>query len=280
MEKPLVWITGANGSIGHALVESSVIHASRFSVRPITRSDLDLTDSRATQGLFERENPTAVIHCAAIADPPACRSSPERARRINVEATSNVAELASRIPLIFFSTDLVFDGLQGNYCEDDSTNPLSIYAQMKVDGEKVVLRNPRHTVIRLSLNASRSPGGNRGLDEQLCNAWRAGKVTRLFVDEFRNPVPAEVTARATWELLTVGATGLFHLGGNERLSRAEIGRLIAEAHPEIDARIELSSIKDYSGEPRSPDTTLNCSKIQKLLSFELPAFSDWIRNRG
>src|SRR5262249_25601370 len=155
------------------------------------------------------------IHCAALSRSPACEAEPSLARRLNVDVTARLARLATEIPFIFFSTDLVFDGRKGNYEEAAEVNPLSVYAETKVEAERVVLANPKHTVIRTSLNCGSSPSGDRGLDEQLCQAWRAGKVLRLFTDEFRCPIPAELTARGVWELAARKQTGLFHLAGSE-----------------------------------------------------------------
>ena len=70
-----------------------------------------------------------------------------------------LAELAAEIPFFFLSTDLVFDGQTGNYDESAPVNPLSIYAETKAAAERIVLANPRHTVLRLSLNGGTSPSG-------------------------------------------------------------------------------------------------------------------------
>jgi len=187
-----------------------------------------------------------------------------------------LAELAAEIPFVFFSTDLVFDGKAGNYDETSPVNPLSVYAQTKVAAEQIVLRNPRHTVIRTSLNGGRSPTGDRGFNEQMRRAWLAGKTLKLFTDEFRSPIPAQLTAAATWELLHLRRPGIYHIAGKERLSRWQLGLMMAARWPELNPRIEPASCKDYPGETRAPDTSLNCDKAQQSLSFLLPGFSDWL----
>jgi hypothetical protein len=52
--------------------------------------------------------------------------------------------------------------------------------------------------------------------------------------------------------------------------------MLAACCPELNPRFQPGSLRDHSGPPRSPDTTLNCAKVQKLLPFALPAFSDWV----
>jgi dTDP-4-dehydrorhamnose reductase len=276
MNRSLVWITGAGGLIGHYLFQTAAEYAPGISVIGLTRPELDLTDFAAVRQRFNRERPRAVIHCAALSRSPDCQANPELARKLNVEVTAMLAELAEPTAFFFFSTDLVFDGRQGNYDERASVNPLSVYAQTKVEAEKLVLARPQHTVIRTSLNGGRSPTGDRGFNEQLRKAWTTGKALTLFTDEFRCPIAAQVTARAVWELLHKNCPGLFHLAGAERLSRWQIGQLLAARWPALHPQLVPGSAADYSGAPRAPDTSLNCEKIQKVLSFRLPGLSEWL----
>jgi dTDP-4-dehydrorhamnose reductase len=70
--------------------------------------------------------------------------------------------------------------------------------------------------------------------------------------------------------------GLYHVAGSERLSRWQIGQLLAGRWPQLKPRIEPGSLKEYSGAPRAPDTSLNCAKAQDLLSFPLPSLTEWL----
>src|SRR6185503_14202642 len=275
--KELVWITGAAGLIGNYLVGTASQFAQEFKVVGLTRGDLDLTHFTAVRAAFMKERPLLIIHCAALSSSPACQENPSLARKLNVEATACLATLAADIPFIFFSSDLVFDGRQGNYDESARPNPLSVYAETKIAAEQVVLANPRHTVVRISLNGGTSPTGDRGFNEEMRRSWQAGRTLKLFVDEFRCPMPAVVTAPAVWELVAQNTPGLYHLAGSERLSRWEIGQLIAERSPQLNPRLEPASRKDYVGAPRPPDTSLNCAKIRKLLSFPLPGLGEWLQ---
>ncbi len=274
--RPIAWITGAGGMIGSYLARSAATPAASWEARPLTRAQLDLADSDAVRDRFRQDRPALVIHCAALTRTPECQANPPLARKLNVEVTARLAELAADIPLIFFSTDLVFDGRAGNYDESSSPNPLSVYAETKVAAEQIVLANPRHTVIRTSLNPGASPTRDRGFNEQMRQAWERGQKIRLFEDEFRSPIPAEVTARATWELASRSRPGLYHVAGRERLSRWQVGQLLAPRWPELNPQIEPGSRLEGPGAPRPEDTSLNCAKAQELLSFPLPGLSEWM----
>ncbi len=272
---PCIWVTGAGGLIGHGLVRTFVSGAAARVVG-LTRADLDLTRPREVCERFLADRPMAVIHAAAMSKSPACQADPVGARRANVEVTRFLADLAAEVPFVFYSTDLVFDGLRGGYVENDAVNPRSVYAETKVEAEGIVLQHPRGLVLRTSLNAGVSPTGDRAFNEEMTLAWRAGRTLSLFEDEFRSPVPAEATARATWDLLAIGATGVLHVAGSERLSRLQIGRLLAAHAAGYEPRIEANSLKSYTGAPRSPDTSLDSSVAERLLGRRMPAFSEWI----
>jgi dTDP-4-dehydrorhamnose reductase len=274
--KPLVWITGANGLIGNYLVRMAPKSAPRWRVRALTRKQLDLLNFDALRREFQKDKPQLVIHCAAVSTVTGAQADPGLARRVNVEVTQLLAELAAEVQFIFFSTDLVFDGRRGNYTEDDAPSPLHVYGETKAAAERIVLKNPGHTVVRLSINGGISRPGNRGFNEQLRQAWQAGGMMKLFTDEFRSPLPAIETARAVWELAERECRGLFHVAGAEKLSRWQIGLLLAGRHPELKASLEPASAKDFPGPPRALDTSLNIAKVQRVLTAPLPGLGEWL----
>ncbi|HZL43957.1 MAG TPA: SDR family oxidoreductase [Verrucomicrobiae bacterium] len=284
-----VWITGAGGLIGNALVESAAELVPSWQIYGLTRSSLELLDTDAVRTMWTRTQPKLVIHCAAMSHTPACDKNPELAKRVNVNVTALLCSLASGVRFFFFSTDQVFDGHTGNYNETAQRNPFNVYGETKAAAEDLVLSNPNHTVIRTSLNGGVSPTGDRGFNERLRIAFRNGETVRLFIDEYRTPIPAMETARAVWELAIRNAAGAYHVAGAERLSRWEIGQLIAQrwtsgphgsaSLPQLQPRLEPCSLANFPGPRRGPDTSLNCSKAQQLLSFPLPRLSHWLAAR-
>ncbi len=289
-----VWITGANGLIGNYLVQSAPTikpiaaglpsrSAQRegWRVRALTRKDFDLLDFVAVERAFAKDKPQLIIHCAAITVVSEAQKNPELARRVNVEMTKHLAELAADIPFVFFSTDLVFDGRKGNYSETDATNPLHFYGETKLAAEAIVLKNPCHLVVRTSINAGTSLSGNRAFNEQLRRSLQSSDAAMtLFTDEFRCPIPAAETARVVWELVEKNCNGLYHVAGAEKLSRLEIGKLLIKRWPEIQTEIKSGSGKDFPGPPRALDTSLDISKVQKNLSRSLPKFSEWLAKQS
>jgi dTDP-4-dehydrorhamnose reductase len=274
--KPLVWITGASGVIGNYLATTAPRFAQQWQVRALTHEQLDLLDFAAVRREFQRDQPQLVIHCAALTVVAEAEKDPALARRINVEATRVLAELAAAIPFVFFSTDIVFDGRKGNYTETDGVNPIHVYGETKAAAEQIILNNPRHLVVRTSINGGVSRAG-RAFNEQLRRALRQpDQMMKLFTDEFRCPIPAVETARAVWDLVNQNRAGLFHIAGAEKLSRWQIGLLLVQRWPEVTAKLEPNSAKNFRGPRRALDTSLDISKAQNTLSHPLPRFSDWL----
>jgi dTDP-4-dehydrorhamnose reductase len=276
LTKLLAWITGANGLIGNYLVQTRPRFAPRWRIRALTREQLDLLDFAAVRREFQKDQPKLVIHCAAISSISEAQNDPGLARRVNVEMTQRLAELAAEVPFIFFSTDVVFDGRTGNYVETAAANPLHLYGETKAAAEQLVLKNPKHLVVRTSINGGVSRAGNRGFNEQLRLALQTGQGMTLFTDEFRSPIPAVETARAVWELAEKNCTGIYHVAGAEKLSRWQIGGLLTNRWPEMTAAIKSGSAKDFAGPPRALDTSLDIAKAQKVLSAPLPGLAGWL----
>ena len=275
-QSKLVWITGANGLIGNYFAQTAPRFASRWRVRALTRADFDLLDFGAVRHEFQKDPPQLVIHCAAITAVADAQKNPALARRVNVEVTELLAGLAADISFVFFSTDLVFDGRKGNYDETDLPNPLHLYGETKAAAEQIILKNPRHLVVRTSINGGISHTGNRSFNEQLRRSLQTGQAMTLFTDEFRSPIPAVETARAVWELAQKKCAGIYHVAGAERLSRFQIGGLLVKRWPEITTEIKSGSAKDFAGPPRALDTSLDISKVQKVLSARLSGFGKWL----
>jgi dTDP-4-dehydrorhamnose reductase len=276
---PRAIITGAAGLIGQYLVKTAPRWAPGWDVKGLSRAELELTETSKVTAHIHALKPDLLIHCAALSRTKACEQDPELASLVNVEVTAHLAQLSQDIPFIFLSSGEVFDGKTGWYSEADKPNPINVYGRTKLEAEQVVLQNPGHTVIRIVLTAGTSETGDRSFVEEMSLTAMAGKAVTLYADEFRCPLPAGIIARAVWELINQKQPGLYHLGGNERLSRWEIGEALLPWYPELKGRLIKGSALNHVGSPRPSDLSLRCDKIQRLLSFPIPGFREWLAGR-
>ena len=170
---PRAIITGAAGLIGQYLVKTAPRWAPDRRVQGLTRADLDLTDHANVERTWQSIKPATVIHCAALSRTKDCEQDPASARRINVEVTAHLAQLSQDIPFIFLSSGEVFDGKTGWYDETNEPNPINVYGQTKLEAERAVLQNPRHTVVRVVLTAGMSETGDRSFVEDMCRTAKS-----------------------------------------------------------------------------------------------------------
>ena len=100
------------------------------------------------------ETPDIIIHCAAYTNVDKAEDESETAELINVKGTENLAKVCAKnnIPLVYISTDYVFDGEKTNpYTPDDSPNPINIYGKTKLGGEEVIKKYcEKYYIIRTS----------------------------------------------------------------------------------------------------------------------------------
>ena len=275
---PLVWVSGAGGLIGREMILSAdAARSAGWDVCGLTRQDLDLDDPTAVSRRLAEQKPDLIIHCAALSRTAACEANPSLAHRLNVEASARLIEEAPDARFVFFSSDLVFDGSRGNYSESDEPNPVTVYGRTKRAVESLLARHPNALVIRTSLNYGFSLSGDRSFNEEMVRAWRQNRPVNAFIDEYRCPIAASVTAMMTWRLALSSFTGIVHLAGAERVSRWEIAEALRSHYPFLNPTVEPMTLKGYKGPPRSPDVSLNCEKLNRWLGCRLPNFRDWLR---
>jgi dTDP-4-dehydrorhamnose reductase len=182
--------------------------------------------------LFSATQPSVIVIAAALSRMSACDSDPETAREVNGALPGGLARLAVSYGarVVHVSTDLVFGAeppQEERYTPEDVPAPLSIYGHSKVDGEERVRKaDPEALVCRLPLLYGDSFGRGLGASDGLLAALERGETPVLFDDEWRTPLGVADAARALVELARGELAGTLHLAGPERLTRAELGRLI------------------------------------------------------
>jgi dTDP-4-dehydrorhamnose reductase len=234
------------------------------------------------EGIGEQErvirdfSPSVIFHFAALSSPVQCEQAQAEAEFGNVSLTEQVISLARTLnaKVVFTSTDLVFEGRAapvGGYREKDAVSPGSVYANTKCEAERRLLESGvRVAVVRLALLLGGRYGEKTGPCGWMFDAFRNGTSLTLFEDEWRTPVSVEEAARALFYLGNSEHCGVFHLGGPERVSRVELGEMLADAFGYSRGLIQRRLRAESSSRPpRAENVALNSEKLQELLSFPL-----------
>jgi dTDP-4-dehydrorhamnose reductase len=265
-------ITGASGQLGGYLLHEvgafgatvtawSNSHSSEVAGIPLHR--VDLCNHEVVAAAFRHARPEVVLHAAAWARVADCQRDPAQAQRVNTEGSALLARLAAEAGarLLLVSTDLVFDGEQAPYRETATPTPVSIYGRTKAAAEAAVLAHPRTAAARVSLLFGPTRTGRPGFFDEQVAALRAGRSVTLFRDEWRTPLDLATAARALLTLALSEQSGVFHLGGPERLSRLEMGQRLADflgiTHPILTA---VDRSQAPAPEPRPRDVSLDSSR--------------------
>src|SRR5215470_1248243 len=143
-------VVGTGGRLGAALAREF----KEYDVTGFNRDQLDLSNLDAARGKLRAISFDVLINTAAFTNVDLCETERDRAFLINGKAPGVLGEVCNEkdAKLIHFSTDYVFDGKKrAPYIEEDEANPISLYGESKLAGEKNVLAAENgHLVVRVS----------------------------------------------------------------------------------------------------------------------------------
>lgn len=268
-------VTGASGFLGWHVCQNAkpqwqvfgTYQSKAAMISGVTTLKVDISDFTALQQLFETVQPDAVIHLAAQSSPNYCQQYPDESHAINVTAAANIAGLCSDrdIPCTFTSTDLVFDGQNPPYRETDPVSPINLYGEQKVLAEDAMRsRYPKTAICRMPLMFGEASPTAHSFIQPFLQTLRQKQELRLFIDEFRTP--ASATSAAQGLLLALEKVqGCIHLGGKERISRYEFGRLMIEVLGLSETNLQACRQQDVPmSAPRPADVSLDSFRAFSL----------------
>jgi dTDP-4-dehydrorhamnose reductase len=207
-----------------------------------------------------------VLHAAAWTDVDGAESDPVGAERVNVDGTRNVAAVGA--PVVYFSTDYVFDGTKREpYVESDTPRPLSVYARTKLEGEGEVRDG---WIARSSWLFG--PTGTNFVRTMLRLAEERDEVS-VVADQVGCPTYVGHLAQATREVLSLPG-GVWHLAAEGECSWAEFARAIFE---EAGVHCRVREITTEELGRRSPRPAYSVLRSERDGAPRLPHWRDGLR---
>jgi dTDP-4-dehydrorhamnose reductase len=198
-------ILGTGGRLGAALMRKL---QEKYDIAAFDHAQLDLASLSDVRRKLGAMNFDVLINAAGFTNVDACETERDRAFLINAEAPGVLAEIcnAKDARLIHFSTDYVFDGdKRAPYTEEDQANPISLYGESKLAGEKNVLAaGDRHLVVRVSWVFG--PDRPSFIDAMIKRAQQDQKIDAIS-DKFSTPTYTHDIARILPQFFDRGVEG-------------------------------------------------------------------------
>ncbi len=290
LSKATLLVIGASGLTGFKLVS---IAKDRFNLygtynyrnpafTHCENIQLDVTDADLTRKLIEDLRPDVIVNTSAIHNVDYCEERKEEARKVNVDAVRNLANVASKIGsrLIHISTDFVFDGKKGSYTENDEPAPLSYYALTKLEGEKAAQSAPSYAIVRPSVvygwtpleTAQSKSSSGKPMNFAL---WCVTKLSnneeiKAVTDQYTSPTLADNLAEVMLELAQLRENVLYHVSGLSCLNRYDFVVKLAQTMGFNTSLVKPTTSDQFKQlAPRPKNSCLDCRKIQRELGIKL-----------
>ncbi|HKC68902.1 MAG TPA: SDR family oxidoreductase [Bacteroidia bacterium] len=274
-----ILITGSNGLLGQKLVyklrnkaDVSLIATARGENRLLKTDgyvydEMDITNEKQVHQVLTKHMPDAVIHTAAMTNVDACESDKEGAVAMNTNAVKYIVDALEELQqknnsgykpqLVHLSTDFIFDGTHGPVDENEKPNPLSFYAETKLNAEKIVQASKLHWAIARTVlvygivdNMSRSNivlWAKQNLEQ--------GKKINVVDDQFRSPTLAEDLADGCILLVQKKAQGIYNISGKDFMSILQLVHQVADYYGLDKSLINPSKSADIKQPAKRPPIT-------------------------
>jgi dTDP-4-dehydrorhamnose reductase len=235
---PRLLITGISGFLGGKLAALSTtgfdFHGTYFQHQVelpgcITHR-IDLTGPEL-KPMLQKLQPSVIIHTAACSSPALVTKNPAAARPLNVDVTRRLALWCreKKCQLLFTSSDQVYDGGHGDWCETDAALPVNPYGCQKLEAEEIVTQLlPRlGLVMRVPLLLGPPAAGGSSFSEWILDRLHRQQTVPLYTDQIRSAIGGGTLAAAIIRAVQRDIHGVFNVGGRQGVNRLEIGQTLA-----------------------------------------------------
>lgn len=264
-----ILVTGGGGKLAQAFGRICACRA--LPCRLMTRSDLEITDREAVRRAFEEIRPWAVINAAGSARIDDAEEDPSRCFQENVLGAVLLAETSAdaRVPLVTFSSDLVFDGCRrAPYREPDDINPLNVYGRAKAEAERRIREIDADSLI-LRTSALFGPWDSSNFVSKVLQAMCTGSPVALAQGTI-SPTYLPDLVHATLDLLIDRATGLWHMTNAGEVTWLEMAQATAHRSGRQAAVLDSWTVRDDASKAIRPAY----SALSSGRGIHLPSWQD------
>ena len=206
-----VLVTGVKGQLGYDVMNELAKRG--YEGVGVDVDEMDITDRAAVERVIGEVHPDKVVHCAAWTAVDAAEDNQEVCHKVNAEGTENIARICGKldIPMVYISTDYVFDGQGTRPWEPDDpvVKPLNVYGQAKYDGEVAVEKYaPKHYIVRIAWVFGVN---GKNFIKTMLNVAKTHDTLKVVNDQIGTPTYTYDLARLLVDMIETDKYGYYHV---------------------------------------------------------------------
>ena len=201
-------VTGVKGQLGHDIVKEC--QKRNIEAVGVDVDEMDITNAKQVDKVIKKNKYDAVVHCAAWTAVDKAEDEIDACTKVNVVGTKNIVKVCKEldIPLMYFSTDYVFDGQgESEWKEYDERHPLNVYGQTKYEGELAVQTLNRYFIVRIAWVFG--VNGNNFIKTMLRLGKAHGAVS-VVNDQIGSPTYTYDLAKLCVQMIQTNKYGIYH----------------------------------------------------------------------
>ncbi len=272
-----ILVTGSTGQLGSDVVKELLKRG--YSTLSPNRSEFNLCSEDSIRNYILNSNCEAIVHCAAYTQVDKAEDEKDLCIKINATATKHIAKCAKilDIPMIYISTDYVFDGTKdGKYTENDETNPINIYGESKLAGEKYVQEIlDKYYIVRTSWVFNIN---GKNFIETMLRLSKANNQLSIVNDQIGSPTYTKDLSRLLVDMLETSKYGLYHATNEGYCSWYEFADTIFKL-ANINIDIKAINSNEYASRAKRPmNSKLSKDKLIEYGFKPLPHWEDALKD--
>ncbi|MGN1140081.1 MAG: dTDP-4-dehydrorhamnose reductase [Oliverpabstia sp.] len=204
-------VTGVKGQLGYDVMNELAKRG--YEGVGVDVEEMDITDAAAVDRVIKESHVDSVVHCAAWTAVDAAEDNVEMCRKVNALGTENIAKVCKEldIPMIYFSTDYVFDGEGTRPWEPDDpvVEPLNVYGLTKYEGEKAVEKYlDKYYIVRIAWVFGVN---GKNFIKTMLNLGKTHDTITVVNDQVGTPTYTYDLARLVVDMLEKEEYGKYHV---------------------------------------------------------------------
>lgn len=244
--------------------------------------EANVTYAARIKAIFDTREPEMVVHAAAWTDVDGCEEEPDRARLVNTTGTANIARAAAskNIPVVFISTDFVFDGEKNTpYKEEDRGNPLNVYGKTKWEAEEIIRKDlPKYVIIRTGWLYGKH---GKNFVNTIIEKSKTEKVLKVVNDQIGGPTYAQDVAIGLgryFKISDFSEQEIYHICDAGKCSWFDLAKEVLANIKGGDVKVEPITANELGRPaPRPKYSVLDNSKFYKRTEYVMRPWDDAIR---